>query len=67
MCLCVCVCVSLCLLVQEYTVTSEDQFLVLASDGLWDVLKDQVGGRHCVAQCVQMQSLEPRRIVQHAW
>ena len=52
---------------QEYTVTSEDQFLVLASDGLWDVLKDQVGGRHCVAQCVQMQSLEPRRIVQHAW
>lgn len=28
--------------VQEYDITPEDQFLVLASDGLWDVVKDQV-------------------------
>lgn len=27
--------------IEEYEVTSEDEFLVLASDGLWDVVKDQ--------------------------
>eukprot|EP00475_Leptophrys_vorax_P000447 TRINITY_DN10246_c0_g1_i1.p1 TRINITY_DN10246_c0_g1~~TRINITY_DN10246_c0_g1_i1.p1 ORF type:complete len:275 (+),score=24.50 TRINITY_DN10246_c0_g1_i1:123-827(+) len=27
--------------IEEYDVTPEDEFLVLASDGLWDVVKDQ--------------------------
>ncbi|CAI7749512.1 unnamed protein product [Closterium sp. NIES-53] len=27
--------------IEEYDVTAEDEFLVLASDGLWDVVKDQ--------------------------
>jgi len=35
--------------VQEFTITPKSQYLVLASDGLWDVAEDQVTLNHNIS------------------